>query len=395
MPVWHDVTAELRREQAITVIGITQEQHPERCLLFAQWQAFDWPILWDPFNLTGATAVPGVYAVDEYGIIRHSRLDPRRVDEQLIGEFIVGEFDPPTTERPVVFARSGDSDARDRRSRAYSAFLWNAAGTMQAPLEGLEKLGLDPETSDPADLFRGGVAYRMRYDSPFAEPSDFQRALDLWGAALARDPNQYIWRRRIQQYGPRLDKPYPFYDWIERAQVDVEKRGEEPVALAVPLSGAELARPSNQLPSPEEGEVAPDPKGTIALDEEHFIRVEGAAAVHTAAYGARVRQRSSARVHVALKPDAERDVHWTNDAGETVVWIDVPAGWRIERQLYTLEAPPKASSSETRRLDFELSPPEEWSGPAKVHGYALYYICEGESGACLYRRQNFVIPVGG
>ena len=57
MPVWHEATRALRESGDLTVIGITQEQHPERCGLFAQWKGIDWPILWDPFNLTEARAV--------------------------------------------------------------------------------------------------------------------------------------------------------------------------------------------------------------------------------------------------------------------------------------------------------------------------------------------------
>ena len=63
--------------------------------------------------------------------------------------------------------------------------------------------------------------------------ASFQRAIDAWGQALAIDPNHYIWRRRIQQYGPRLIKPYPFYDWVEQAAREIRARGETPVELAV------------------------------------------------------------------------------------------------------------------------------------------------------------------
>ena len=57
-PVWHELTAPLRASGELVLVGITEEQHPDRCALFAQWQGFDWPILWDPFNLTRSAAVP-------------------------------------------------------------------------------------------------------------------------------------------------------------------------------------------------------------------------------------------------------------------------------------------------------------------------------------------------
>ena len=50
-----------------------------------------------------------------------------------------------------------------------------------------------------------------------------------------------------------------------------------------------------------------------------------------------------------------------------------------------------------RTIDFEVVPPlEREPVPETLHGYALYYVCEGDSGACVYRRQDFevVVPVG-
>ena len=42
----------------VQLLGVIQEQHPERCRLFAQWHQIDWPILHDPVNLLGNEAVP-------------------------------------------------------------------------------------------------------------------------------------------------------------------------------------------------------------------------------------------------------------------------------------------------------------------------------------------------
>jgi len=71
----------------------------------------------------------------------------------------------------------------------------------------------------------------MRFDSISPQTQDFEKALKHWQIALDMNPSQYIWRRRIQQYGPRLDKPYSFYDWITQARKDILKRGETPVEL--------------------------------------------------------------------------------------------------------------------------------------------------------------------
>jgi tetratricopeptide (TPR) repeat protein len=102
-------------------------------------------------------------------------------------------------------------------------------------------LALDP--SDKNSLFRLGVAYRMRHESTWRRNGDFQSAVESWGRALALDPNQYIWRRRIEQYGPRLTKPYAFYDWVEQAKAEILRRGETPARLSVEPYGSELAGP--------------------------------------------------------------------------------------------------------------------------------------------------------
>lgn len=52
------------------MVGIIQEQHPDRCRLFMQWKQMDWPILVDSLNLLEVTAVPITLTIDEHGIIR-------------------------------------------------------------------------------------------------------------------------------------------------------------------------------------------------------------------------------------------------------------------------------------------------------------------------------------
>ena len=89
-------------------------------------------------------------------------------------------------------------------------------------------------------------------------------------------------------------------------------------------------------------------------------------------------------------------MHWSNDAGPTSVWISVPEGWNVRRNLHTLAVPEgEESSTEVRRLDFEVRPPEGPPTPASLHGTAYFYVCEGESGECLYLAKDFevVIPM--
>ena len=121
---------------------------------------------------------------------------------------------------------------------------------------------------DEASLhFRLGVALRRRYEeyqgksTNHGQSNDFRAAVESWGRALELDPNPYIFRRRIQQYGPRLDKPYPFYDWIPLARKEITARGDHPVDLRVEPSGAEFAQPSRRFSAQDDETSAPDPKG--------------------------------------------------------------------------------------------------------------------------------------
>ena len=114
--------------------------------------------------------------------------------------------------------------------------------------------------------FRLGVAHRMRHESAGRRPGDFQAAIDAWGRALELDPNQYIWRRRIEQYGPRLTKPYAFYDWVVPAKAEISRRGETPVPLAVEPYGSELAGPVRDVVAEASVPLEPDPKGQIHRD---------------------------------------------------------------------------------------------------------------------------------
>ena len=397
MPVWHEGTQRWRENEDLVVIGITQEQHPDRCQLFAQWQGIDWPILWDPLNLTETNLVPSLIAVDEYGVIRGSRWASI---EQFEKDFMYAGFEEPgqpsvnqaPTNRVALHADVEKSSHPEADLRAaYAQILWGEESQLDDVIETLEA-HVDGDTPPGNLLFRTGVAYRLRYDSALSQPGDFQTSLNYWARALAADPNQYIWRRRIQQYGPRLDKPYPFYNWVERAREDLIAAEAVPITVRVPLTGAEVASPTNVLPEHAQVDKAPDPKREITVDET-LVALETATAIHTGNAGARVRTRPTARVHLALRPNVAKDVHWSNEAGATVVWISIPKGWMIESSLYALDVPETAETNEVRRLDFEVVPPEEMDEAAYLRGYALYYVCEGASGECVYRRQDFVIPL--
>ncbi|MHC4560939.1 MAG: hypothetical protein ACYS80_26965, partial [Planctomycetota bacterium] len=65
MPAWNNKTREWIRDGKLVVLGIAQEQHPNRNRLFTQWHKIDWPILHDPINVMQVRGVPIEVAIDE------------------------------------------------------------------------------------------------------------------------------------------------------------------------------------------------------------------------------------------------------------------------------------------------------------------------------------------
>ncbi len=388
MPGWHDALLPWRDDDGLAVIGITEEQHPARCRLFAQWKGLDWPILWDPFNLTESKVVPLHVLIDEHGIVRG--VNPTA---EALEEFLLGEFPAPTTPRAehdagatlLEVGAHAQGSFEDLHARALSDLLWRVPGRMDAAVDTLERQAIE-RADDPRYAFRAGVARRMRYDSVEREPGDFQAALDHWTRALAGDPNQYIWRRRIQQYGPRMDKPYPFYDWIATAQREITARGEVPCELRAALTPVELAQPAD-FRAGDGGASEPDPSGRIQRADDGWIAVESAVAFDTSA-SSRV-----ASLHFALRPRAGR-AHWNNEAEPTIVWLDADAAHgRLDRQLLESTSRPTAAVSDELRsftAELELA---DGVDTAVVRGYALTYVCEDVDGTCLFVRRDFAVEV--
>jgi len=404
VPVWHARTREWVESGRLIVVGIDQEQHAERCRLFAQWHGIGWPILHDPIDAMDAAAVPIFTAIDEYGIVRNTRPSL----ETLEADFLDADFPPPpgATARDLeaVFPGPPDLAALRRDAEREGGAAWRALGDALVLWRGVEATpaALDAYeralAADPADarsLFRAGVALRRRFDSPAARPGDFQAAVDRWSRALAMDPNQYVWRRRIQQYGPTLDKPYSFYDWVAEARAAIRARGETPVELAVEPRGSELAGQAQEMPGAGADGVggtssAPDPDGRVQRDD-------GLVRVDVAVVPSRLEPGGRARVHFSLAPDEARGAWWSNEGEPLRVWIELPEGWRASARL--LEAPRGAAAEtrETRRLDAEIEPPVGFTGTGRIEAWAVFDVCEDVGGQCLHRRVDlpFEVVVGG
>ncbi len=391
MPGWHDDTKDWQAAGTLQMLGIIQEQHPDRCRLFMQWKQMEWPILVDSLNLTAIDVVPLTYAIDEHGIVRYVK--PTRED---IEQFLATEYPAPPAD-PVRAVEIPDLDALRAATSAGSvdawlrygdaAFTWGGDGRATAAVEAYEAAaGLD-RRRDGRIHFRLWTAYRRRYETAQRRPGDFTRAVEHWAQALEIDPNQYIWRRRLQQYGPRLDKPYPFYDWVEDARRDIVARGERPPPLRVEPGGAEIAQPADSFDASVSTRAEPDPAGRILRDAGEFVTIESTVVPPV------IRPGDVARVHLIMRPNAAIKAHWNNEVEPLRVWVAPPEGWAISTEDLTAPQPPEPVSTETREVQFELRGAEPSPGMAPVSAYALYYVCEDVDGTCLYRRQDIELSL--
>ena len=381
------------------MVGIIQEQHPERCRLFMQWKQMDWPIMVDSLDLLEVSVVPITLAIDEHGIIRHVLRRPRI--DWLEKNFLDKTYeraeatDDQPGKRPnlkqlrrAITQSPHGQGPKASEYRAYAEALVN-----WAPAKGLDKAisayrsALSKEGGDGWTHFRLAVAYRKRFDSAYRKADDFQNAVDHWAKALDIDPNNYIWRRRIQQYGPRLMKPYPFYDWVPTARKKILARGKVPAKLRVEPGGAEFATPSRRFETAEATQKEPDPKGRITRDKT-LIQTEVTVVPPS------VRPGRTARVHVVFRPSDDKKAHWNNESGESVLWINPPTGWKVDSRLQVLPNASKTVSREVRTAEFEVQCPKGMkSGTVSIPAYVLYYACEDTDGKCLYRRQDVSIKL--
>lgn len=370
------------------MVGIIPEQHPDRTRLFMQWKGMDWPILLDSSNLLAVTKVPITLFIDEYGVIRSVQPAVEELDD-FLNQTYQETTQPPQAGLPDLeqLKKATRQDTVESwRAYAGAASLWGESSQITEAIEAYQQ-ALEKEPEHGPTHFHLGVAFRKRYDSEHRQAEDFQKAVEHWGKALDIDPNQYIWRRRIQQYGPRLDKPYSFYDWVRNARREIEARGEIPAQLVVEPGGAEFAYPSESFQTAEAIKEEPDLGGRIFRDEKNFIKVE--TTVVPSAVGA----GETARVHLVFRPNLQIKAHWNNEVDDLVLWVDAPEGWQVDNPYLTVANPPDVVSQETRKIEFELRSPEKPGASVTIPAYALYYVCEDITGTCLYRRQDIPLQV--
>jgi len=378
--VWHEQTLDLQKEGKLQLVGLIQEQHPDRCRLFLQWKKMDWPILVDSLNRTRVYAVPLAWALDEHGIVR--AVNPS--SQWLHGEFLTTRYPAPEHPlQPVPLSKESpgaQAFLAGRYADSVTAFRDSVAGN---PDDGPAWFGL-------------GCAFRARYDLGKREAGDFQNAVAAWTRALSLDPANYIWRRRIQQYGPRLEKPYPFYDWIAGARKDLEDRGETPASLVAEPIGSEIAHPARRFAASaaEAGSAAgapePDPQGKLPRDEKGLVQPEIVVAPEP------VQPGHSARIYVYLRPSRKLKAHFDPEGGTVQLQLKPPPGWQVDSRLLTLFPRPFSGhgAPPSVRFEFEVQVPKDASpGKASLNGYVTYPVCEDVSGACQYLRRDLVIPI--
>lgn len=386
MPGWHKATNELQKAGKIKTLGIVEEQHPDRARLFMQWKQMDWPILVDPLNLIDVEGVPITLFIDESGIIRYINPTLERADE-LLEKFL--DEKPSKNHIEEINKRRLNTEQDFRSDKPQLPIEIDDQDSVQLAMAIKDygnALQADPENGRLH--FRLGVLYRKRYDSQGKQTSDFQMAIKHWEKALDINPNQYIWRRRIQQYGPRLDKPYPFYDWVPVARAEIIERGQIPVTLLTEPEGAEFTKPIKYFENEKPVVSEPDPEGKISRDIENFIKMEYVVIPSTD------KRTNSFRVHINFIPNKTIKAHWNNEVQGMIFWINPPPEWEVDNHYIQQNNPEKAVSNERRSIEFEVKGKEP-TVPQKVliSSYALYYVCEDVNGTCLYRRQDIPIEL--
>lgn len=365
MPGWHARTKDLVADGELQVFGIAPEQYGDRMALFLQWKEMDFPVLMDPLNVLGVAAVPITLLVDPQGVIRYR--NPKAAD---LATFLATDYPISTRQYKLQV-----SPPQTRLTLA--ALQSRKVVAVQEAIATYRKL-IDSGQGEPTDQFQLGVLYRWLYDHDSADSGQFQKAIDCWQAALQEVPGQYIWRRRIQQYGPRLDKPYPFYNWVTEARKDIVAREETPFPLTVEPSGSEVAAPSRKNEQAEGTNKFPDLNNKLP-NTDSALAVSVTSIPHTD-------RKDVKRLHLRLQPTGHG--HWSSDAQEVELWLLRKDGEPI---LLVNDASPltngEDTSTEARTLETDLS-----AIPSPSAQLILFFsLCEKKEGVCKFLKME--IPI--
>ncbi|MEM9412806.1 MAG: hypothetical protein AAGA30_16965 [Planctomycetota bacterium] len=366
IPVWNQKIKPWIEKGDVQVLGIVQEQHAERARLYKQWKQYDFPIVQDVATNLDLTAVPIILFIDEFGVIQNARPSPNQLER-----FATTQYDAPIKQH--------HREVQSNDLLGLSIELLH----QQKFDEAIEQLNtiVKSDSDNAKAQFVLGVSYRLRFDSENRQTNDFANASKYWSNALSLYPNQYIWRRRIQQYGPRLAKPYPFYDWVDRAIEEIKKRGEIPIVLKIPLSNSEQLSPNKNSQTNTSPTENPDPDSKIFEDKQNRINIQTAWVPYSYSVGDLI----SLHLSFVLQDNTK----WNNEAGPCQIWIDNNREEGGDGRLIDLPTSKQTSSNEIRTVDFEY---KTLNQPEVITGYLLFHCCD-QDGVCYYLRKDFEIDL--
>lgn len=360
MPGWHAKTKNLVAKGQLQVFGIAPEQYGDRMALFLQWKELDFPVLMDPLNVLGVKAVPITLLVDEHGIIRYR--NPKRTD---LATFLETSYQQ-------------DKKEQHREPKPFEKETLAALHTNEKKkiADAIALLALnDFSAKNPESSFHAGVLSRHLFDH-HEDTEAFQLAVDFWSEALKQIPSQYIWRRRIQQYGPRLDKPYPFYNWVTAARKEILARGGEPTQLRIEPSGSEVALPQKNNEQIKDTQTYPDLANQLPNDTASLV-ITTTLIPHTD-------NRDKGRLHLQLTPT--KDSHWSSDAQQLELWLQPSEGDALFlSDQATLLQPNQETSADSRTLEADVSRQLLQSGTLILFSY----LCDSEDATCRFLKTEW------
>jgi hypothetical protein len=191
VPGWHARTESFRQDGKIKVLGIIQEQHPDRCRLFMQWHQMDWPILVDSLNLLKVAAVPYTLLIDEKGIVRS--MNPSQAEFEAFVHSDAPQPDenafqskaiPHSPNWQQLKSNAETLNSADAWSEyAESLFLWGGDARLNECVAAYQ-IASSKAPDDGWLHFRLGVAYRRYFDLTQSNWADFTKAIKAWQAAL-------------------------------------------------------------------------------------------------------------------------------------------------------------------------------------------------------------------
>ena len=384
--MWYEKAKPFVESGELAILGVVQEQHAERTLLYRQWKQFEFPIVQDATTSLNLAVVPIPILIDQHGIVRKTRARPNDLSKFIKQEFEKDAAEPPKRNRSELsrLATADRIELATIQIEKGNQLLHRIGPKKSQDIEaaiGCFSKALKADPDNGKAMFSLGVAHRMRFDSSDSKSQDFEAASRNWSNALAANPNQYIWRRRIQQYGPRLGKPYPFYDWVDDAIAEIKKRGDTPVKLAVSLTGTEIAGPVRTFTAADSAKN-PDPDAKILQADPGLIDLA------TSIVPAKVKPGATLRVHLHIKTLKGK---WNDEAGPMSVWIGKSSTGTPEKRLIEFSTQPGADSRSMKNLDFEFQT-NDGAEESEVEGFVLFHFCD-EQGVCFYYRENFKVKI--